>query len=255
MSALREKLAGISDKPEARTLEFLADYLVRKSVWSVGGDGWAYDIGYGGLDHVLATGRDINLLVLDTEVYSNTGGQCSKSTPLSASAKFSSKGKDRPKKDLGLMALTYESVYVASVAMGSRDVQTTRAFLEAESYRGPSIILAYSHCIAHGITMSRGLDEQKLAVDSGSWKLFRFDPRRISQNQPPLQLDSPAPKIPLSDFLTQELRFRALDQGDPERARILRQKAGEFVATKRALFESLAGFPFRSGNGNGNTEK
>ncbi len=255
VDALRQKLKTLPDGKEARTLAFLADYLVRKSVWSVGGDGWAYDIGYGGLDHVLASGRDLNILVLDTEVYSNTGGQCSKSTPLSASAKFSSKGKDLPKKDLGLIALTYGSVYVASVAMGAKDAQTTRAFLEAESFPGPSLILAYSHCIAHGITMHRGMDEQKLAVDSGSWKLYRFDPRRIAQDQLPLQLDSPAPRIPLSDYLTQQLRFRTLEQSDPERFRELRRKAGESVKAGRSLFETLAGFPFKSGNGNGGTEK
>ncbi len=253
--ALREKLKGVSGNADARALEFLADYLVRKSVWSVGGDGWAYDIGYGGLDHVLASGRDLNLLVLDTEVYSNTGGQCSKSTPMSASAKFSSEGKALPKKDLGLMALTYGSVYVASVAMGAKDAQTTRAFLEAESYPGPSLILAYSHCIAHGITMNQGMDEQKLAVDSGSWKLFRFDPRRIDQDAPPLQLDSPAPRLPLSDFLTHQLRFRALERSNPERAQQLRQKAQEFVSADRALFEKLAEFPFKAGNGNGEKQE
>jgi len=153
------------------------------------------------------------------------------------------------------MALTYGSVYVASVAMGAKDAQTTRAFLEAESYPGPSLILAYSHCIAHGITMNQGMDEQKLAVDSGSWKLFRFDPRRIDQDAPPLQLDSPAPRLPLSDFLTHQLRFRALERSNPERAQQLRQKAQEFVSADRALFEKLAEFPFKAGNGNGEKQE
>jgi pyruvate-ferredoxin/flavodoxin oxidoreductase len=179
-AALRDRLIN---------LQSLADYLVRKSVWIIGGDGWAYDIGYGGLDHVLASGRNVNVLVMDTEVYSNTGGQMSKATPRAAVAKFAAGGKPAPKKDLGLMAMTYGNVYVASVAMGARNEHTLRAFLEAESYDGPSLIIAYAHCIAHGINMAQGMDQQKLAVDSGRWLLYRYDPRRSEQGENPLSLD------------------------------------------------------------------
>jgi pyruvate-ferredoxin/flavodoxin oxidoreductase len=193
IDGLRETLASI-DKPEARRLETLADYLVKKSVWMVGGDGWAYDIGYGGLDHVLALGRDVNILVLDTEVYSNTGGQQSKATPMGATAKFASAGKAFPKKDLGLMAMTYGTVYVARIAFGARDQQTVKAFLEAESYPGTSLIIAYSPCIAHGYDLALGGQQQKLAVESGYWPLYRFDPRRSDQGLNPLQLDSAADK-------------------------------------------------------------
>src|SRR5690348_10929981 len=175
--------------------------LVKKSVWIVGGDGWAYDIGYGGLDHVLASGRNVNLLVLDTEVYSNTGGQASKSTPRAAVAKFAAGGKPAPKKDLGQMAMSYGNVYVASVAMGARDEHTLKAFIEAEAYDGPSLIVAYSHCIAHGIDMVAGLQHQKAAVESGQWLLYRYDPRRGEAGDNPLQLDSRAPKIPLEQYL------------------------------------------------------
>ena len=178
VEALRSKLAGLQS-PEARRLESLADYLVKKSVWLVGGDGWAYDIGYGGLDHVLANRRDVNILVLDTEVYSNTGGQQSKATPLGAAAKFALVGKSVGKKDLGLLANMYGHVYVARVAFGAKMVQTVQAFLEAEAYNGPSLIIAYSHCIAHGYDMAQGAAQQKLAVESGVWPLYRFDPRRI----------------------------------------------------------------------------
>jgi pyruvate-ferredoxin/flavodoxin oxidoreductase len=179
VKALREKLAT-SQSAEARRLEQLADYLVKKSVWLVGGDGWAYDIGYGGLDHVLASHRNVNVLVLDTEVYSNTGGQQSKATPLGASAKFASSGKPIGKKDLGLLANMYGHVYVARVAFGAKMLQTAQAFLEAESYNGPSLIIAYSHCIAHGYDMADGVSQQKLAVDTGVWPLYRFDPRRLA---------------------------------------------------------------------------
>ena len=182
VAQLQEKL-GKSDEPAVRDLVMLADKLVRKDVWIIGGDGWAYDIGYGGLDHVLASGRNVNILVLDTEVYSNTGGQSSKSTPLGAVAKFAAGGKRTPKKDLGKMAMDYGYVYVARIAMGANDAQTLRALLEAESYDGPSLIIAYSHCIAHGINMAKGMDQQRLAVESGYWPLYRYDPRLHARRQ------------------------------------------------------------------------
>ena len=192
VKALREKLAGV-DTPEARDLAALADALVKKSVWILGGDGWAYDIGYGGLDHVLASGRNVNVLVLDTEVYSNTGGQASKSTPRGAVAKFAAGGKPVGKKDLAMMAVNYGSVYVARVAMGSNDMHTVKAFLEAEAFHGPSLIIAYSHCIAHGYDLSHGLDQQKAAVNSGYWPLFRYNPDLVAQGKNPFQLDSQGP--------------------------------------------------------------
>ncbi|MCX8025992.1 MAG: 4Fe-4S binding protein, partial [Thermanaerothrix sp.] len=189
VALLKERLAGINDL-RARLLMDVADFLVRKSVWIVGGDGWAYDIGYGGLDHVLASGRDVNILVLDTEVYSNTGGQASKATPRAAVAKFAANGKGLPKKDLGLIAMTYGYVYVAKVAMGANDQHTLKAFLEADAYEGPSLIIAYSHCIAHGIDMRKGLDQQKRAVQSGVWPVFRYNPLLAEEGKNPLQLDS-----------------------------------------------------------------
>jgi pyruvate-ferredoxin/flavodoxin oxidoreductase len=192
--------------------------LTRKSVWIVGGDGWAYDIGYGGLDHVLASGRNVNVLVLDTEVYSNTGGQSSKSTPRAAVAKFAAQGKGMPKKDLGFIAMTYGYVYVAHVAMGASDQQTLSAFLEAEAYDGPSLIIAYSHCIAHGIDMRKGLDQQKLAVQSGHWPLYRYNPTLIDQGKNPLIIDSKEPSIPLGQYIYNETRYRMLAQSDEERA-------------------------------------
>jgi len=206
-------------------LNDLADDLVRRSVWMIGGDGWAYDIGYGGLDHVLAGGLDVNILVLDTEVYSNTGGQMSKATPLGAVAKFASGGKATAKKDLGLMAMSYPHVYVASVAMGASQEQTLRAFLEAESYPGPSLILAYSHCIAHGIDMAKGMDHQKQAVASGRWLLYRHDPRRAARGENPLQLDSPEPKLAMAEAMAGENRFRLLGYSDPDQARALASQA------------------------------
>ena len=186
--------------------------LVKKSVWIVGGDGWAYDIGYGGLDHVLASGRNVNVLVLDTEVYSNTGGQASKSTPRGAVAKFAAGGKPGPKKDLGLMAMSYGNVYVASVAMGAKDEHTLKAFLEAEAYDGPSIIIAYSHCIAHGIDMTTAMTDQKVAVESGQWLLYRYNPERAAAGENPLTLDSRAPSRKVQDFLLQQTRFKMLHQ-------------------------------------------
>ncbi|MDA0887245.1 MAG: pyruvate:ferredoxin (flavodoxin) oxidoreductase [Cyanobacteria bacterium] len=236
---LKARLAGM-EQPEARQLLELADALVKTSVWLVGGDGWAYDIGFGGLDHVLASGRDVNALVLDTEVYSNTGGQASKSTPRGAVAKFAAAGKAAPKKDLGLMAMTYGTVYVASVAMGARDEHTIRVFLEAESYPGPSLIIAYSHCIAHGIDMAQGMAHQKLAVDSGRWLLYRYDPRRAERGETPLQLDSPAPKRSLKEAMEQENRFRMLRYSQPERAQALVRQAQRELECRWATYRALA---------------
>jgi pyruvate-ferredoxin/flavodoxin oxidoreductase len=222
VAALRDKLRSL-DSADARLLSGLADSLVRKSVWIVGGDGWAYDIGYGGLDHVLASGRDVNLLVLDTEVYSNTGGQMSKSTPRGAVAKFAAGGKRLGKKDLGLIAMAYGHVYVASVALGAKDEQTLKAFIEAESYPGPSLIIAYSHCIAHGIALDAGVGarQQKLAVDTGQWLLYRFDPRRADKGENPLQLDSAPPKVKVQEYLLSENRFKMLTKSNPDDARKL----------------------------------
>ena len=239
VAELKARLAGM-EQPEARQLLELADALVKTSVWLVGGDGWAYDIGFGGLDHVLASGRDVNALVLDTEVYSNTGGQASKSTPRGAVAKFAAAGKAAPKKDLGLMAMTYGTVYVASVAMGARDEHTIRVFLEAESYPGPSLIIAYSHCIAHGIDMAQGMAHQKLAVDSGRWLLYRYDPRRTERGEIPLQLDSPAPKCSLKEAMEQENRFRMLRYSQPERAQALVRQAQRELECRWATYRALA---------------
>jgi len=239
VAELRRRIAAVAD-PTARRLDRLADYLVRKSVWVLGGDGWAYDIGYGGLDHVLASGRDVNVLVLDTEVYSNTGGQQSKATPMGAVAKFAANGKAAPKKDLGMLAMSYKNVYVAQVAMGAKDVQTVRAFVEAESFPGPSLIIAYSHCIAHGYELSLGLQQQKLAVDSGYWILYRHDPRRAAQGANPLQLDCPRPRLTLDKFVYNETRYRMLLKSDPQRAQTLFQRAQEDVTQRYASYEQLA---------------
>ncbi|MGB8703151.1 MAG: pyruvate:ferredoxin (flavodoxin) oxidoreductase [Thermosynechococcaceae cyanobacterium] len=225
------------------SLQTLADYLAKKSVWTIGGDGWAYDIGYGGLDHVLSSGRNVNILVLDTEVYSNTGGQMSKSTPKGAVAKFASGGKPAPKKDLGLMAMTYGNVYIASVAMGARDEHTLRAFLEAESYNGPSLIIAYSHCIAHGIDMQKGMQQQKLAVDSGRWLLYRYDPRRTEQGENPLLLDSRSPKLPVETAMYSENRFKMLTRSNPEEAKQLLKEAQSEVNTRWQMYQYLAARP------------
>jgi pyruvate-ferredoxin/flavodoxin oxidoreductase len=220
VAALKTKLQKL-DSPEAKLLLPLADQLVKKSVWILGGDGWAYDIGYGGLDHVLASGRNINVLVMDTEVYSNTGGQMSKSTPRGAVAKFAAGGKPAGKKDLGLIAMSYGNIYVASVAMGAKDEQTLKAFIEAESYNGPSLIIAYSHCIAHGIAIDTGIGarQQKLAVESGQWLLYRYDPRRAERGENPLQVDSGAAKSQVKDFMLTENRFKMLTKSKPEDAK------------------------------------
>jgi len=236
---LKHKLAGL-DTPEARRLLAIADNLVKRSVWIVGGDGWAYDIGYGGLDHVLASGRNVNVLVLDTEVYSNTGGQMSKSTPRGAVAKFAAGGKPAGKKNLGLMAMSYGNVYVAQVAMGARDEHTLQAFLEAEAFDGPSLIIAYAHCIAHGINMVEGLDQQKAAVDSGQWLLFRYHPDRAAEGRNPLQIDSKEPRISVADYMMKENRFRMLTKSDPQRARELFDLAADDARRRREVLTLLA---------------
>ena len=237
---LKEKLQN-SKTSEAKNLLNIADNLVKRSVWIVGGDGWAYDIGYGGLDHVIASGRNVNILVLDTEVYSNTGGQMSKATFRSAIAKFAAAGKPTQKKDLALMALTYGNVYVAKIAMGFNDAQTVRAILEAEAFDGPSLIVAYSHCIAHGIDMAKGMTNQKLAVETGYFPLFRYNPMLVKEGKNPLKLDSKAPKIPLSDFTSLETRFNMLEKIYPERAHELSVLAAEDIKNRWAMYEQLAG--------------
>ncbi len=239
VSLLKERLQGKTSM-EAKQLLALADLLVKKSVWIVGGDGWAYDIGYGGLDHVIASGKNVNLLVLDTEVYSNTGGQASKSTPRAAVAKFAAGGKPGPKKDLGLIAMSYGTVYVASVAMGAKDEHTLKAFLEAEAYDGPSIIIAYSHCIAHGIDMTTAMSNQKAAVESGQWLLYRYHPDRAAAGENPLQLDSRTPTRKLQDFMLMETRFKMLTKSKPEDAKKLWAEAQRDVEARYRLYEYLA---------------
>ncbi len=240
---LKKKLAGVKSM-EARHLLSLADMLVKKSVWILGGDGWAYDIGYGGLDHVLASGRNVNVLVLDTEVYSNTGGQMSKSTPLGAVAKFAAAGKPLPKKDMGMIFMTYGNIYVARVAMGYNDLQTVRAFVEADAYDGPSIIIAYSHCIAHGIPMHKGLEEQKAAVESGHYPLFRFNPAVAEQGLNPLKLDSKAPSITYEEFAYRETRFKMLTKSMPERAKTLLKAAQKATSDRWHLYENWAAMEY-----------
>ncbi|MDY0213211.1 MAG: thiamine pyrophosphate-dependent enzyme, partial [Desulfuromonadaceae bacterium] len=232
---------GLERCPDANSKQLLsvADYLVKKSVWAVGGDGWAYDIGYGGLDHVLASGENINVLVLDTEVYSNTGGQASKATPLGAVAQFAAGGKRMGKKDLGMISMTYGNIYVAKVSMAN-PAQCVKAFIEAESYDGPSIIIAYSHCIAHGIDMTAAVDGCKDAVNSGHWPLFRYDPRLTAQGKNPLQLDSKDPSMSFEDFAYGENRFRVLKKSQPEVAAKLMQQANEETAARYDLYKKLA---------------
>jgi pyruvate-ferredoxin/flavodoxin oxidoreductase len=239
VAELVERLATLDD-PAARELAAVAGQLVRRSVWIVGGDGWAYDIGAGGLDHVLASGRDVNVLVLDTEVYSNTGGQASKATPLGAVAKFASAGKQTPKKDLALQAMAYGSVYVARIAMGADPQQTLDALREAETYAGPSLVLAYSHCIAHGIDMQHGLDQQSRAVHSGYWPLLRYNPELRNAGEPPLTLDSVRPSLPFRAYAERELRYRMLLLSDPARGEALMRTAQEAVDRKWKQYEDLA---------------
>jgi pyruvate-ferredoxin/flavodoxin oxidoreductase len=239
VAELKRRLSSLGD-PIAKRLLALADTLVRKSVWIVGGDGWGYDIGYGGLDHVLASGRNVKVLLLDTEVYSNTGGQCSKSTPRAAVAKFASGGKRAPKKDLGLMAMTYGTIYVASVAMGARDEHTLKAFLEAEAYDGPALIIAYSHCIAHGINMTTAMQNQKVAVNTGQWLLYRYNPERRLLGENPLQLDSASPRVKLADYFKLEQRFKILEKAEPRAANDLLAQAQADVNARRELYDFLA---------------
>ncbi|MCU7865849.1 MAG: pyruvate:ferredoxin (flavodoxin) oxidoreductase, partial [Candidatus Thiodiazotropha sp. (ex Lucinoma borealis)] len=236
---LMEKLGQIGT-PQARSLLAVADNLAKKSVWLVGGDGWAYDIGYGGVDHVLSTGRNVNILLLDTETYSNTGGQTSKATPLGAVAKFSAGGKPTNKKDIALMAMAYGNVYVAQVAFGAKDVHTLRIFLEAESYDGPSLIICYSPCIAHGVDLSNNIRQQELAVDSGHWPLFRYDPRRSEKGENPLKMDSKEPSIPYRDFASTETRFSVLQRTHPEASERFLRQAQQQIKTRYQLYEQLA---------------
>jgi len=236
---LRSKLAGI-DSPEARTLLTVADSLARKSVWLVGGDGWAYDIGFGGLDHVLGSGENVKVLVLDTETYSNTGGQMSKSTPRGAVAKFAAGGKLTAKKDLAMEAVSYGSVYVARVAMGGSDAQTIKAFQEAEAYDGPALIIAYSHCIAHGYDLARGLEQQKKAVLSGYWPLMRYNPALRQQGKNPFQLDSRPPSIPLKEYSYNEARYTMLARAHPDVAAKLLEEAQEDVDREWRVYSARA---------------
>jgi pyruvate-ferredoxin/flavodoxin oxidoreductase len=245
VAALKEKLASCNG-PIAKRFLSVADYLVRKSVWSVGGDGWAYDIGFGGLDHVIASGKNINLLVLDTEVYSNTGGQASKSTPLGAVAQFAAGGKAMPKKDLGLIAMTYGTAYVASISL-SNPGQAVKAFIEAEQFEGPSLILAYSHCIAHGIDMTCGIDEQRKAVECGHWPLFRYNPALAAQGKNPLQLDSKAPSISFEEYALGENRYRVLKKINPQDSEKFIKQANAWTARRYALYLQMAGMSYDTG--------
>jgi pyruvate-ferredoxin/flavodoxin oxidoreductase len=224
---------------------------VDTSVWIIGGDGWAYDIGYGGLDHVLASGRNVNVLVLDTEVYSNTGGQASKATPRGAVAKFASGGKTTGKKDLALMAMTYGHVYVARVAMGGSDVQILRAFREAEAYDGPSLIIAYSPCVAHGYDLRHGMAQQRAAVLSGHWPLFRYHPDRARDGQNPLELDSKAPSMPLEAYAYNETRYTMLTHSDPDTARRLLDAAQKDARARWQRYEHWAAMPAAAGTNGG----
>jgi pyruvate-ferredoxin/flavodoxin oxidoreductase len=244
-SKVNELLAAgaIGSSGALRDLLAVADNLAQKSVWIIGGDGWAYDIGYGGLDHVLASGKNVNILVLDTEVYSNTGGQCSKSTPRAAVAKFAAGGKPAAKKDLAMMAVAYGNVYVARVAMGSSDMQTLKAFVEAEKWNGPSIIIAYSHCIAHGYDLQYGLEQQKLAVQTGHWPIFRYNPALVAEGKNPFVLDCKAPSLPLDKYIYNETRYTMLVHSRPEDARRLLAEAQADVMNRWRLYEQMAAAP------------
>ena len=245
IEALKQRLQGVDD-PRARDLLSLADVLARKSVWILGGDGWAYDIGYGGLDHVLASGRNVNIMVLDTEVYSNTGGQASKSTPRAAVAKFAAQGKGIPKKDLGMIAMAYGYVYVARIAMGASDQQTLSALIEADAYNGPSLIIAYSHCIQQGFDLRHGLEQQKLAVESGIWPLYRFNPALIEEGKNPLSIDSKDPTIPVSKYAYNETRYRMLLLTDEARAEMLMKKAQDDVRGRWDLYRQMAAMHYQA---------
>jgi pyruvate-ferredoxin/flavodoxin oxidoreductase len=254
VALLKQRLTDAND-PRAGHMLSLADALVKKSVWIIGGDGWAYDIGYGGLDHVLASGRNVNILVLDTEVYSNTGGQASKSTPRAAVAKFAANGKGMPKKDLGMIAMAYGYVYVAKVAMGANDQHTLRAFLEADAYDGPSLILAYSHCIAHGIDMRKGLDQQRLAVQSGIWPLFRYNPMLLEEGQNPLSIDSKEPTVRVEEYAYNETRYRMLLQSDEVRAEMLMKQARGDVQKRWELYRQMAEIEYKANEEKKNSQE
>ena len=240
IAELKQRITG---KPECARLLTLADKLVRKSVWILGGDGWAYDIGYGGLDHILSTGKNVKVLVMDTEVYSNTGGQCSKSTPRAAVAKFATTGKHSVKKDLGLMAMTYGNVYVASVALGAKDEHTLKAFVEAEAYDGPALIIAYSHCISHGINMAKGLQQQKAWVDTGRILLYRYNPDLALQGKNPLIVEGKGPKGDLRDVLLSENRFKLLAKTNKEEFENLLEQAQKDVWRRWNLYQNMAAMP------------
>ncbi|MBI2430064.1 MAG: 4Fe-4S binding protein, partial [Ignavibacteriales bacterium] len=240
VARLKDQLKKHPNSAEAKHLLEIADYLVKKSVWIMGGDGWAYDIGFGGLDHVIASGSNVNILVLDTEVYSNTGGQMSKATPRGAVAKFAAGGKPIGKKDLGLIAMSYGNVYVAQIAMGANDLHTVKAILEAEAYNGPSLVIAYSHCIAHGINIRFGMDAQKKAVDSGYWPLYRYNPSLVAEGKNPFQLDSKPPKIKFEEFAYNEIRYKMLTKMAPEKAKKLLNEAQNDIAKKWRFYEQLA---------------
>ena len=242
--ALREKLAG-NESSDAKNLLAIADALVRKSVWILGGDGWAYDIGFGGLDHVLGSGKNVNVLVLDTDVYSNTGGQASKSTPRGAVAKFAASGKPNSRKDLAMEAVSYGSVYVAQVALGSNDTHVIKAFQEAEAHDGPSIIIAYSSCIAHGYDLVHGLEQQKLAVQSGYWPLMRYNPALREEGKNPFQLDSKAPSIRLKEYAYREARYTMLARSNPELAAKLLAEAQDDVEREWRVYSARATMPGR----------
>jgi len=239
VEALKEILKTLPGK-EAERLLNLSDYLVKKSVWMIGGDGWAYDIGYGGLDHVMASGKNVNILVLDTQVYSNTGGQQSKATMTGAVAKFAAGGKAQIPKDLAMMAIAYGNVYVARVAMGASDVQTVKAFVEAEAYDGPSIIIAYAHCVAHGYDLRYGMEHQKLAVDSGLWPMFRYHPDLAKEGKNPMQLDYKGPKIDVKNFMYQETRFKMVEKLNAEHARSYLETAREHAAEMYRRYQNIA---------------
>ena len=231
-------------KPTAKLLYSLADHFVKRSVWGFGGDGWAYDIGFGGLDHVIASNQNVNLFVMDTEVYSNTGGQMSKATPVGATARFAYAGKDVVKKDLGAIAMSYGYVYVARIAIGANMAQAIKAIREAEAYDGPSLVIAYCHCIAHGIDMSKGLDQQKAAVSSGVWPLYRYDPRLKTEGKNPFQLDCKDPTTSLEDYMYKEVRFKSLKDADPERAAALLARSKAQTERVWKEYKYLAERPF-----------
>jgi pyruvate-ferredoxin/flavodoxin oxidoreductase len=243
VKALKDKLS-LKHSPEAHDLLAVADALVKKSVWIIGGDGWGYDIGYGGLDHLLASEANVNVLLLDTEVYSNTGGQMSKATPMGAVAKFAAGGKHTPKKDIAMMAINYGRAYVAHIAMGGNDGQTMKAFQEADAYDGPSLIIAYSHCIAHGYDLVHGIDQQKAAVNSGHWPLFRYNPTLSQQGKNPFVLDSRAPSIPLKDYIYNETRYTMLVNSNPDEAKKLLEAAQENVNERWRLYQHMAAMSF-----------